>query len=288
MSCDISFIGFGEAARAFVGAPGWQTTAAAFDVKEHAPAERADLHQAYTKHDVRFYTTARDLAQNAGALISTVTADQALFAAGSVIEHIAADTLYLDMNSVSPSTKQRAGSLVSAAGGAYVDVAIMAPVYPKQLDVPLLLSGKAAAGAEALLRTAGFTDVKIVGEQIGRASTIKMVRSVIVKGIEALTMESMLAAHRAGVAEEVLASLGSNWRERANYSLERMLTHGARRAAEMEQVCDTLADLNIDPVMSRSTVARQTEMAALDLGRAPETLQGKLQEMNAIWEVAAE
>lgn len=288
MLCDISFIGFGEAARAFVGAPGWQTTAAAFDVKEHAPAERADLHQAYSKHDVRFYTTARDLAQNAGALISTVTADQALIAAGSVIEHIATDTLYLDMNSVSPSTKQRAGSLLSAAGGAYVDVAVMAPVYPKQLDVPLLLSGKAAEGAEALLRSAGFTDIKVVGDQIGRASTIKMVRSVMVKGIEALTMECMLAAHRADIVDEVLASLGSDWRDRANYNLERMLTHGARRAAEMEQVCNTLADLDIDPVMSRSTVARQSEMAALALGPVPEALEEKLQEMNAIWEVAAE
>ena len=115
--------------------------------------------------------------------------------------------------------------------------------------VPLLLSGKAAQAAADLLRSAGFSNVAVVGYEIGRASAIKMIRSVMVKGIEALTAEMMLGAESAGVTAEVLASLDSSekalpWAERAEYNIERMITHGLRRAAEMEESAKTLASLN--------------------------------------------
>jgi len=101
---------------------------------------------------------------------------------------------------------------------------------------------------------------------VGRASAIKMIRSVMVKGVEALTAEMMLGAQKAGVVEEVLASLDASekpkpWAQKAAYNIERMVTHGARRAAEMEESAKTLADLGIEPMMTRGTVERQREMA---------------------------
>jgi 3-hydroxyisobutyrate dehydrogenase-like beta-hydroxyacid dehydrogenase len=158
--------------------------------------------------------------------------------------------------------------MIESAGASYVDVAVTAPVQPARLNVPLLLSGPAAGEAQRLLRTAGFANSRVVGADVGRASTIKMVRSVMVKGIEALTAEMVLAARRADVLDEVLASLDASetqmpWAERADYNVERMSTHGVRRAAEMEQVARTLKDLGVDPVMTRGTIVRQLEMAAL-------------------------
>jgi hypothetical protein len=93
-----------------------------------------------------------------------------------------------------------------------------------------------------------------------------MIRSVMVKGVEALTAEMMLGAQAAGVVEEVLASLDASekprpWAEKAAYNIERMVTHGARRAAEMEESAKTLESLGIAPLMTRGTVARQSEMA---------------------------
>jgi 3-hydroxyisobutyrate dehydrogenase-like beta-hydroxyacid dehydrogenase len=93
-----------------------------------------------------------------------------------------------------------------------------------------------------------------------------MIRSVMVKGIEALTAEMMAAATAAGVTDEILASLDTSesaapWRERAAYNLERMTTHGARRAAEMEEAAKTLLALGVSPVMTRGTVYRQREAA---------------------------
>jgi 3-hydroxyisobutyrate dehydrogenase-like beta-hydroxyacid dehydrogenase len=145
-------------------------------------------------------------------------------------------------------------------------VAVLAPVNPARLAVPLLLAGAAAGRAEVLLRVAGFTNTRVVGEEVGRASAIKMIRSVMVKGIEALTVEMMLAAEAAGVADEVLASLEASeqaqpWRQRAAYNIERMVTHGARRAAEMAESARTLSELGIEPVMTEGTVRRQAAMA---------------------------
>ena len=160
---------------------------------------------------------------------------------------------------ISASSLARA---IEGTGGRYVDVAVMAPVDPARLSVPLLLSGLYAAAGEVALRALGFSNVRILPGEVGRASSVKMIRSVMVKGIEALTAEMMLAGDAAGVSGDVLASLGGDWPSKAAYNIERMTTHGARRAAEMEEVAKTLVALGIDPVMTRGTVKRQREMAA--------------------------
>src|SRR3546814_6504392 len=114
--------------------------------------------------------------------------------------------IWCDMNSVAPQTKAAASKVVEQNGGRYVDVAVLAPVHPAHMAVPLLLSGPAAHAARAELAACGFTNKRVVGNEVGKASAIKMIRSVMVKGIEALTDEMMAAAHAAGVVNEVLAS----------------------------------------------------------------------------------
>lgn len=154
-----------------------------------------------------------------------------------------------------------------AAGGRFVDVALLAQVDPARLNVPLLVLRASADEAVAALSAAGFAKVRSVGAEVGRASAIKMIRSVMVKGVEALTAEMMFAAQAAGVVDEVLASLDASekvqgWAERAAYNLERMETHGVRRAAEMEEAATTLATLGVEPVMTTGTVARQLQAAS--------------------------
>jgi hypothetical protein len=120
--------------------------------------------------------------------------------------------------------------------------------------------------------------LSVVDHETGSAAAIKMIRSVMIKGIEALTLECFLAAARAGVLEEVTASLKNNyptldWGQIADYNLERMASHGARRAAEMEESAATLRELGLDPLMVDSTVKRQREMGVI--GRL-ETLRATL------------
>jgi 3-hydroxyisobutyrate dehydrogenase-like beta-hydroxyacid dehydrogenase len=154
-------------------------------------------------------------------------------------------------------------------------MAILAPVEAKRLAVPLLLSGPAAGEAAPALRSLGFRDIRIVGKEIGQASAIKMIRSVMVKGIEALTSEMMLASEAAGVTQDVLVSLDASecpqpWAQRAAYYLERMAKHGLRRAAEMEEAAKTLIELGVEPLMTLGTVRRQRAAADRSAGRTEE------------------
>jgi hypothetical protein len=153
----------------------------------------------------------------------------------------------------------------------------MSPVQPAALNAPLLVSGPHAEDGAAMLAALGFAKIKLAGARVGDASATKMVRSVMIKGIEALTAEMILAADQAGVREGVLASLGGDWPAKVDYNLDRMLAHGTRRAAEMDEVVATLTELGIDPLMTRGTVTRQRVMGALlDGAEMPEDLEAKL------------
>lgn len=272
----LAFIGYGEAARAFVEGWGGPRGASAYDIKLddplHAQSKRAEM----LRDGVAVSGSLHEATREASLILSVVTADQALIAAENAAGALRPHALYCDFNSVSPDSKRRAARSVEAAGGRYVDVAVMAPVHPALAAVPLIASGPHAAAAAAALAALGMTGVRSIGGEVGHGASIKMIRSVMVKGIEALTAECVVAAERAGVTEEVLNSLGPEWPARADYNLGRMLDHGMRRAAEMEEVANTLDALGIGSAMTRATIERQREMGLLGIGHPPAGLSAKI------------
>jgi len=255
----VTLIGFGEAGFTFARAGQWGARAIGWDLD---PAK----HQAMRELQIGEAADCGAALAGSPLVLSLVTADQALPAAAAYAPHLAPGAIWCDMNSVAPETKRAAAAHVEAHGGRYVDVAVMAPVDPAALGVPLLLSGKAAGEAGERLNALGFAKTRMVGEEIGRASAIKMIRSVMVKGLEALSSECAAAAEAAGVFDEVMASLDASekawpWAERVAYNRERMATHGLRRAAEMEESARTLEGLGVEPVMTRGTVLLQRRAA---------------------------
>lgn len=256
-----TLIGYGEAGQAFDLAGDWR----AYDVLPGRSKAKS----------------LGDALAGAEIVLSLVTADQALAAARAAASHLAPGALYCDMNSVAPGTKCEAALAVEAAGGRYVDVAVMSPVNPARLKVPLLVSGRHAGVALAAIAELGFSNARSVGEELGRASTIKMLRSVMYKGMEALTAECLIACERAGVTDEVLGSFGNDWASGADYRLDRMLVHGMRRAAEMAESAKTLEDLGVEPLMTRGTVARQQALGALGIAQPPAGLAAKLELLKA-------
>jgi 3-hydroxyisobutyrate dehydrogenase-like beta-hydroxyacid dehydrogenase len=284
----LTFIGFGEAAQAFCEGWGDAPPAAlrAHDVKSQridtAAAKRAD----FQRFAVAGYADTARAVEGAGAVISVVTADQALIAARAIADAVAPGTLVFDCNSVAPGTKQEAARLVEAAGGRYVDVAVMAPVRPALLAVPLLIAGPHAAAGHAYLTALGFRG-RVVGDAIGAASAIKMIRSIMIKGLEALTAECLLSARAAGLDEEVVASLdesfpGWDWRTRGDYNLDRMLVHGTRRAAEMRESALTAAALGQTGSMAAATADWQQRLGALGLSSPPEGFAEKADAILAV------
>lgn len=277
----VALIGFGEAAQAF--APALNAMLAAYDRKTDHPAIRDAKYADYARFDVAACDTAAAALSGADAVLSLVTADQALDAAATA--PLSAGQMWFDMNSVAPDTKRAAAAAVEARGGLYVDVAVMAPVDPKRTAVPLLICGPHAARGAVLLRAFGFSDVTQVDGDVGAASSIKMIRSVMIKGIEALSVECVLAAEAAGVRGAVIASLdaswpGADWGRRFDYNLDRMIVHGRRRAAEMDEVVATLDALGTGSVMSRGTALRQQAIGALGIA-APEGLDAKTRALRA-------
>jgi 3-hydroxyisobutyrate dehydrogenase-like beta-hydroxyacid dehydrogenase len=263
----ISFIGFGEAGQAIAAGlrEGGIERIAAWDIL-FPESSGARLKAAGEKIGVRLASSAADAVADTDMVISAVTAASSLEAARSVAPHLSGNPYYLDINSVSPGRKQATAKLLGDKAR-YVDVAVIAPIHPARHRTPLLIAGPHAEAISPLLRELDMQPSIVPGET-GKAAAIKMIRSVMIKGLEALTLECFLAAARADLLEEVTASLKNNYptldfTKIADYNIERMASHGERRAAEMEESAVTLRELGLDPLMVDATVARQREMGTL-------------------------
>lgn len=263
----IAFIGFGEAGQAIASGLRDEGVAeiAAWDIL-FPKLEGEKLKAAGAKAGIRLASSAADAVTGSDIVISAVTAASSLEAAQSVVRHLSGNPYYLDINSVSPGRKL-ATEKVLGGKARYVDVAVIAPIHPNRHQTPLLIAGPHAGAVAPLLAEMGM-QLNVVSDETGKAAAIKMIRSVMIKGIEALTYECFLAAERAGLLEDVTASLKNNypgidWKETTTYNLERMASHGERRAAEMEESAATLRELGLNPLMTEGTVAHQREMGRL-------------------------
>lgn len=284
MSLQVCLLGFGEVgqalavdftARGVSGLVAWDTL---FPVLDSAPRRASEV------KGVRAGASIEDAIPGADLVISAVTAAQDVVAARSVAPHLKRNAYFLDVNSVSPGAKVEASQIVEAAGGRYVEAAIMSPIAPKRAASPMLFGGPHAAEFLPLARQLGFADASVFSDRIGSASAAKMCRSVIVKGMEALLGESLLAARRYGVESAVLESLGAlltteNWRVQARYMISRSLIHGRRRAEEMREVARTVVEAGFEPRMSSACAVWQDWAAAHRSAAAHEDLDAMLDSM---------
>lgn len=260
----ITVIGFGEAGGIFAAdlqqQPSLQLTV--WDVKNTRPASSAAMQLKSSACGVRLAASLAEALQDAEIIFSTVTAAEALNAARHTAPFLRPGQTFLDFNSVAPETKRAAARLIGAQGAAYIDVAVMAPVPPKRLATPLLLGGSQGATINDLLQSLGLNS-RLYSLQVGEASAIKMCRSVMIKGLEALTTECLSAARRYGVEQAVVDSLHASfpslgWDDQLpHYLISRVAEHGQRRAEEMQEVVKTLHDVNVAPAMSAATAATQ-------------------------------
>lgn len=268
----LCFIGFGEAGQAIAGGlrEAGIETVAAWDILFPKPEGDA-LKQAGERIGARLASSAADAVRGSDIVVSAVTAASSLEAARSVEPHLSGNPYYLDINSVSPGRKKETEALLGSKAR-YVDVAILAPIHPAGHRTPLLVAGPYAETIMPLLIDELDMRGAIAGPETGAAAALKMIRSVMIKGIEALTLECFLAAKRAGILDEVAASLKNNyptldWNRVMEYNVERMASHGIRRADEMDQVTATLRELGIEPLMASATSTRQREMGTI--GKEP-------------------
>ena len=176
---------------------------------------------------------------------------------------------YLDLNTVTPGTTMRIDEAVSEHGGRFVGGAIMGPLKAEQHHVTILISGPHARRVEAILKE--WADgVRAIGNRVDLASSVKMIRSVYTKGLEAAVVEMMIAAHLVGCTHEVLGSTEDlleldpfklRFRAMAAEIVREQVPHAARRAREMEQVVATLEELGVRPMTATSSLQRLRQTA---------------------------
>lgn len=271
----IGFLGYGEAARAFhEGLSRDGLAFLAYDVKLADP--ESGMREAMLEHAAVPCVSIAGLA-HADWVFSAVTADQSLLAIEPLLPHLRQGQVVIDINSVSPDRKRETSLRVARAGALYLDMAVMAPVHPRKHQTPVLLAGPDAARLLPELLHLGFSG-SVVGDRPGAATAIKMVRSLFVKGLEAITVETLLAAEASGCFDEILASIsgsfpGLDWPRFAGYQFERTTTHGRRRAAEMRESAATLDALGLHGKLADAIADVQERMGASDRG-AGEGLQG--------------
>lgn len=205
---------------------------------------------------------ASEAVADADLVISAVTAANDLAAAEAAASGMKAGAWFLDLNSASPRQKQASAVAVEAAGGCYVEAAVMSPISPRRVATAMLIGGPHAAAFAAEAPPLGLTGLEVYSDQVGPASATKMCRSVMIKGVEALVTESMLAARAYGVEERVLSSLSDlmplgDWKKFAAYMMSRGLEHGTRRAEEMREAAKTVAETGIEPLMASACAKRQ-------------------------------
>ncbi|PZA10521.1 NAD(P)-dependent oxidoreductase [Rhodopseudomonas palustris] len=239
---------------------------AAYDVKLNDD-RGAPLREHASRHGVTLTASHAELAARSDFIISAVTASQTVAVAEACAGAINQGTWFLDFNSASPGAKQRAAAQIDGAQGRYVEGAVMTSVPPYRIKVPLLLGGAHAAELAPLLNALGFA-AKPASDRLGVASATKMCRSIMIKGLEAMVIESFTTARAYGVEDAVIASLQEtfpsiDWEKQSAYFFQRVIEHGRRRAEEVREVAETVREAGLTPWSAQGTAERQAWVADL-------------------------
>jgi 3-hydroxyisobutyrate dehydrogenase-like beta-hydroxyacid dehydrogenase len=255
----IGFLGFGEAGSTITTG---LRAAGMNDIVAYDIAWRTSelVRDRARERDVELLQAPDELGARADVIVSAVVCTEAERAAASVVPQLGDQHWYLDINSVAPGVKQRIAATVADRGASYIDVAVMANVSSDFSQLPLLVAGPRAAETTQLFPGVPL-QVTPVSEVAGDAARIKMFRSLFVKGLEALSLEAMLACYPSGVHEQVLASFeesfgGYSFPELVRHLIERHAVHGARRANELAEVATALRDDGVAPVMAEAGLER--------------------------------
>jgi 3-hydroxyisobutyrate dehydrogenase-like beta-hydroxyacid dehydrogenase len=263
----IALIGYGEVGRILAeDLRAADHAVIAYDVK--LADDEGDAMRAHARaRGVTLAASHARAVERAELTVSAVTASQTVAVAKVCAKPMVEGAFYLDFNSASPDAKIAAAEHVTDAGGRYVEAAVMTSVPPYRLRVPMLLGGPHAALIEPVLTHLGFA-VKVASGKLGVASATKMCRSVMIKGLEAIVIESLTAARHYGVEDAVLASLretfpGLDWEKQAAYFFQRAIEHGRRRGEEMREAAVTVQAAGLEPWSASATAVRQSWIADL-------------------------
>ena len=277
----LGFIGFGEAAFGItmgLKSEGFKHITSYDKAYQQSPQSKIIIERAKTA-EIELLPSVEKVLEVSDMVISATSASEAVNVANAAAPFLSKDDIFVDVNAACPDTIIEASNILKKTDCIFVDVAMMADVKSNRHKVPMFVSGPGAERFENLMSPYGM-NIKIVGQETGQASAMKMIRSVFTKGMEALLMETFTASQKYRIVDLTMANLAKSmdstpFEKRASVLLGKTAIHSARRIHEMEDVIKTLNSLGVDPVMSRATLENFVRIERLGLneyfsGKTPE------------------
>jgi 3-hydroxyisobutyrate dehydrogenase len=280
----IALIGFGEAgtaiAQGLCAEGAWRGTpkpgdnaprrVIAIDTALDRDARGTALGKVARGLDVAISGTYSEALREADLVICAVQGEHALSAAISAAPLLKQGAQYLDLCTVTGKMSDEDRERIETGGGRYVDVAVMGGFFKQGIKAPMLVAGPEAEPVVAWMNANGF-ETKYLGPKPGSASSVKMVRSVIMKGLEALGVEALVTAERQGILKEVLGCLGDVDSMSVSGTIAMLvqthIVHAERRWEEMGLVARTLRETGVDPIMTE--MIEKSHRRTVDAGIAP-------------------
>lgn len=265
----IALLGFGEAgsaiARGLCAEGGWRgmprpgdnapRRLIAIDTALDQDARGLALGKAARVLDVAIEGTYGEALRDADLVICAVPGEHALAAAQSAAPLLKPGAHYLDLCTVTGRMSDEDRAAIEAGGATYIDIAVMGGFFKQGIKAPMLAAGQAVEPVVAWMNDNGF-EVRVLGPRPGSASSVKMLRSVLIKGVEALGVEALVTAQRQGILEEVLDCLGDAdqmpFRDFIAMLVQTHIVHAHRRWEEMGLVGRTLRETGVDPLMTEA------------------------------------
>jgi 3-hydroxyisobutyrate dehydrogenase-like beta-hydroxyacid dehydrogenase len=243
----VAVLGLGEAGSLLAR----DLTRAGAEVRGYDPNLHGDL------SGIPVVPTLAEAVAGADVILSVNWASVAVDAARAALPHIRSGAIFADCNTAGPALKAELAAVFAGSPVAFVDVAMMAPVPPLGIRVPMFLAGDGAERLAPILRRFG-TPAEVVGPTAGDAAARKLTRSVFFKGMSAAVWEALEAARAAGIEDWLRADIARTFAEANAGTLERIIDgtrkHARRRAHEMHDAAALLDELRVP-----STIARAAE-----------------------------
>ncbi|MDF1591642.1 MAG: NAD(P)-binding domain-containing protein [Desulfobacterales bacterium] len=284
---NLSFIGFGVAGYGLAkGLKGAGIKEIYFiDTQRDTPPFSETIRKRATEIDAIYLDRIQKLAEKTDIMISCVTGSVALSIVEQTAPYLDKNNLYIDVNATSPMVKEQIAAVIEKSGAAFVDAAMMGPVPTFLHRVPILASGSGAARFKAVMEPYGM-QIHSLGDKPGKASGIKMFRSIFMKGLVALLIEMLMAARKYEAEAIVLRSIAetidkTNFMETVQTIFPKGITSAERMTHEMEEVIETLQFLNLPSDMTRAVREKLDWCSRLGLreefgGNVPESLDTAL------------
>jgi 3-hydroxyisobutyrate dehydrogenase-like beta-hydroxyacid dehydrogenase len=222
-------------------------------------------------HEVRAWSRSRpgsleEAVAGASLVISAVPGAASEEVAARVLPLLGPEACFADLTAAPPDAKERAAELHPL----YADGAVLGTVAMSGHEVPIAVAGTGAERFRELAAPAGLRVEVLAGAAAGAAARLKLVRSVYMKGRDALVLEMMLAARRLGVEDEVARSIAGPgeqvpFTELSDRVLRALAVHAGRRAEELGSSAALLRELGVDPIVTEAGAERLRKLAELGL-----------------------